>query len=230
MEGLRQAATLGRGALGHTRAIATMVVRGKRLGEELQRADCEVMIRGAQRLGLPAAVAKDSATPYVAAGFGMSGDQRHRAVVNGLWEIGHGFQLSGIYFFRSVMRYVTTNGVDRRNEGVGGAAPSLRLRADGSIMPRNALVGEPIHRVDMRVQKRFPIAGRVAIDGIMEVFICSITRTTARTWSTRAARNTDSRRSMPTSPISRGCCSARLPRDVLSSERIGGFFLLLPPY
>ena len=50
VEGLRQAATLGRGPLGRTRAIATMVVRGKRLGEELQRADCEVMIRGAERL------------------------------------------------------------------------------------------------------------------------------------------------------------------------------------
>ncbi|MBI3047715.1 MAG: TonB-dependent receptor [Acidobacteria bacterium] len=107
---------------------------------------------------------------YVAGGFGMTGDQRHRAVVNGLWELGYGFQVSGIYFFGSGMRYVTTTGVDRRNEGVGGAAPSLRLRADGTLMPRNALVGDPIHRVDMRIQKRFPIAGRVAIDGIVEVF------------------------------------------------------------
>ncbi|MBI2188509.1 MAG: TonB-dependent receptor [Acidobacteria bacterium] len=107
---------------------------------------------------------------YVAGGFGMTGDQRHRAVVNGLWEVGYGVQVSGIYFFGSGSRYVTTTGVDRRNEGVGGAAPSLRLRADGSLMPRNDLVGEPIHRVDMRLQKRFPIVGRVAIDGIAEVF------------------------------------------------------------
>jgi hypothetical protein len=64
VEGLRQAATLGRGALGRTRAIATMVVRGKRLGEELQRADCEVMIRGAQRLGLPPVVAKGLGDAY----------------------------------------------------------------------------------------------------------------------------------------------------------------------
>ena len=63
VEGLRQAATLGRGVLGRTRAIATMVVRGKRLGEALQRADCEVMIRGAQRLGLPRRSPRDSATP-----------------------------------------------------------------------------------------------------------------------------------------------------------------------
>ena len=64
VEGLRQAATLGRGALGRTRAVATMAVRGKRLGEELQRADCEVMIRGAQRLGLPPAVAKGLGDAY----------------------------------------------------------------------------------------------------------------------------------------------------------------------
>lgn len=63
-EGLRQAATLGRGALGRTRAVATMAVRGKRLGKELQRADCEVMTHGAQRLGLPAAVAKGLGDAY----------------------------------------------------------------------------------------------------------------------------------------------------------------------
>ena len=36
-------------------------------------------------------------------------------------------------------------------------------------MPRNALVGEPIHRVDMRLQQRIP-PGRVSIDGIFEMF------------------------------------------------------------
>ena len=107
---------------------------------------------------------------YVAGGFGQAGDQRHRAVLNGLWEIGAGVQVSGIYFYGSGQRYVTTTGVDRRNEGVGGAAPSLRLRADGSILPRNGLLGEPIHRVDARLQKRLPLGGRVAVDGILEVF------------------------------------------------------------
>jgi len=37
-------------------------------------------------------------------------------------------------------------------------------------MPRNAIVGDPIHRVDMRIQKRFPLAGRFAVDGIFEAF------------------------------------------------------------
>ena len=107
---------------------------------------------------------------YLAGGFGQSGDQRHRAVVNGIWDVGRGAQLSGIYFFGSGERFSTTTGVDRRNEGVGGAAKDLRFRANGSIMPRNAIVGEPIHRVDMRVQQRLPIAGRLTVDGIFEVF------------------------------------------------------------
>ena len=36
--------------------------------------------------------------------------------------------------------------------------------------PRNDLVGDPLHRVDMRLQKRFRIGGRVTIDGMVEVF------------------------------------------------------------
>jgi hypothetical protein len=49
-------------------------------------------------------------------------------------------------------------------------APSLRLRADGSIMGRNDIVGKALHRFDMRVQKRLPIAGRFTVDGMFEVF------------------------------------------------------------
>ena len=107
---------------------------------------------------------------YLAGGFGQSGDQRHRAAVNGLWEVGAGVQVSGIYFFGSGERFATTTGVDRPVEGIGGAAPQLRLRADGSIIPRNGIAGSAIHRVDMRAQKRLPIAGRVTVDGIFEVF------------------------------------------------------------
>jgi len=45
-----------------------------------------------------------------------------------------------------------------------------RLRADGTILPRTSLVGDPIHRVDMRLQKRIPLVGRATIDGVFEVF------------------------------------------------------------
>jgi hypothetical protein len=60
-------------------------------------------------------------------------------------------------------------GVDRRVEG-GTNNSELRLRADGSVVPRNSLVGDPIHKVDLRLQKRLPLGGRAAVDGIFEVF------------------------------------------------------------
>jgi hypothetical protein len=44
------------------------------------------------------------------------------------------------------------------------------LRPDGSIAPRNNLVGKPVHRVDLRVQRQFRFGGRTALDGIAEVF------------------------------------------------------------
>jgi hypothetical protein len=95
------------------------------------------------------------------------GDQRHRAVVNAIWEVGYGFQLSGLYFFGSGERFATTFGGDLRRQGLN---PVNRLRPDGTIVPRNNFTGEALHRVDLRVQRRFPLGGRVRIDGIAEVF------------------------------------------------------------
>jgi len=95
-----------------------------------------------------------------------AGDQRHRANVNGIWEIGKGVQLSGLYFYGSGNRYLTTTGVDRGDQGMG----DQRLRADGTIQPRNMIVGAPIHRVDMRLQKRIPIGGHRSLDGLVEMF------------------------------------------------------------
>jgi hypothetical protein len=90
---------------------------------------------------------------FFAGGFGQAGDQRHRAVVNGVWEIGAGVHMNGIHVYGSGSRHVTTTGLDRRNEGGGTAVPSLRLRADGSILPRIGFIGDPIHRVDMRLPR-----------------------------------------------------------------------------
>jgi hypothetical protein len=105
----------------------------------------------------------------VGGGFGQAGDQRHRAVLNGVWDVGYGFQVSGIYFYGSGERFATNTGVDRRGEGAN-AASELRLRADGTIVPRAAIVGEPIHRFDTRLQKRLPLGSRVTVDGLFEVY------------------------------------------------------------
>jgi hypothetical protein len=93
-------------------------------------------------------------------------DQRHRAVFNGIWDAGYGFQLSGLYFFGSGYRFNTTYGGDPRGTGVTGG----RLRPDGSIVPRTNFVGRPLHRVDVRVQRRFSFGGRAGVDGIVELF------------------------------------------------------------
>ena len=94
-------------------------------------------------------------------------DQRHRAVFNGIRELKYGFQLSGLYYYGSGQRFATTYGGDLRGTGSSTAG---RLRPDGTIVPRNNFVGKPIHRLDMRVQKRFSFGGRSAVDAMFEVF------------------------------------------------------------
>ena len=94
-------------------------------------------------------------------------DQRHRAVFNGIWDVGYGFQVSGLYFFGSGPRYARTFGGDFRRMGQGS---TNRLRRDGTIVPRNDFVGNPLHRVDTRVTKSFSLGDRASLDAFFEVF------------------------------------------------------------
>jgi hypothetical protein len=123
-------------------------------------------------------------------------DQRHRATFNGIWDVGMGVQLSGVYFFGSGERRSTNWGSDLRNTGganhgiltpAGTTAESLTaaLNPDvrdriGSVkgqvfngqflLDRAQLVGQPIHRLDMRLQKRISLGGRRNADLMAEVF------------------------------------------------------------
>ena len=100
-------------------------------------------------------------------------DQRHRVVVNGIWEVGKGFQVSGLHYFGQGMRNApelacaACYGGDLRQLGAGGTA---RLRPDGTIVPRNSIIQPAQNKTDFRVQQRIPLGGRVAVDGIAEVF------------------------------------------------------------
>jgi hypothetical protein len=101
-----------------------------------------------------------------------SADLRHRAVFNGIWQVGRGFQVSGIYYVGIGERASTIYGSDLRGlSGVGGpeAQVRLRLRPDGSIVPRNSFTQPTRSKADFRVQQRLTV-GRIAIDGIAEVF------------------------------------------------------------
>jgi len=94
-------------------------------------------------------------------------DQRHRLVFNGIWQPGFGFQVSGVYFYGSGERDQIEAGDVNRDIGEWA---SQRYRENGTIIPRNTFVGDPIHRVDVRLQQRIPLVGRAAVDGILEVF------------------------------------------------------------
>jgi hypothetical protein len=94
-------------------------------------------------------------------------DQRHRLVFNGIWEPGGGFQVSGIYFYGSGERDQIQAGDLNRDIGEWAV---YRYRENGTIIPRNSFVGDPIHRVDLRLQQRVPLGGRVSASGILEVF------------------------------------------------------------
>jgi len=93
-------------------------------------------------------------------------DQRHRATFNGIWQVGRGFQLSGLYFYGSGQRFATSYGGDLRQCGQG----CDRLRPDGTIVPRNNFVGAPLHRADLRLQQRIRVGGRASLDGILETY------------------------------------------------------------
>jgi hypothetical protein len=112
---------------------------------------------------LPFKVAPDLGGEYGLA----TSDQRHRAVFNGIFELPKGFLASGLYFFGSGARAGVTSGGDRR--AIGAAAGS-RLRADGTLVPRNNFVGDAIHRVDLRISKVFPIGPRFRIEGLIDAF------------------------------------------------------------
>ena len=116
-------------------------------------------------------------------------DQRHRAVLSGIWEAGYGFQLSGMYFYGSGARFFTNYGGDLRNTG-GANRIDGRLRPDGTIVPRNNFVGRPLHRVDIRLQRRFGTrADACASTAWWRFSTCSITRITAPTSLSESNRN-----------------------------------------
>jgi hypothetical protein len=108
-------------------------------------------------------------------------DQRHRLVMNGLYEIPGGFQVSGLYLYSSGVRQPTIYGFDVRDVGLaeyGGG----RLRRDGTVIPRNSVVDDPIHRVDLRVQWQVR-AGRTSFMPLVEVFNLFNSTNFIRNWT-----------------------------------------------
>jgi hypothetical protein len=107
----------------------------------------------------------------------LAGDQGHRITFNGIWQLPYDFQLSGLWLFGDNGKNTISSGVDPRQLGgngssVGGVgqANAQRLRANGTLIPRNTFDRSAISRVDFRLQRRFRLIGRAAVDGIFEMY------------------------------------------------------------
>ena len=111
--------------------------------------------------------------------------QRHTLRLNGLWRGPLGINLSGAYFFGSGNYYQTTyaanffghTGLNRYVTAAVTVPEATRDRFDGAssfavgdLIPRNALKGLALHRVDFRLAKEIPLPGGITVTGIAEVF------------------------------------------------------------
>ena len=73
-------------------------------------------------------------------------DQRHRAVFNGIWQVGRGFQVSGLHYFGAGIRAGNGIGGDLRLLGATGSA---RLRPDGTLVERNSYIQPAQNRTNV---------------------------------------------------------------------------------
>ena len=78
-------------------------------------------------------------------------------VLNGIWQVGHGFQVSGIHYTSAGDRSATSYGGDLRILGAG-SVERQRLRPDGTIVPRNDFTQPARNRTNVRVQQRMHAA------------------------------------------------------------------------
>lgn len=118
--------------------------------------------------------------------------QRSTVRAWGLYQLPWGFSTSVSYFYGSGNRFNSTIGTtpygklgsNRLNlTNTGAASPTITVPAaiadrfngpaviaSGVVIPRNALAGLPLHKVDLRLTKDIRLGGRVKVSLIGEVF------------------------------------------------------------
>ena len=112
--------------------------------------------------------------------------QRNTVRVWGMYQLPWGFAVSGVYMYGSGNYYATSHGTrpygkpgtNRLNLGAPVTiAEDVRSRFEGpevigtgEVVPRNALRGLPIHKVDFRVTKDVSLGGSAKVSLFAEVF------------------------------------------------------------
>jgi hypothetical protein len=91
--------------------------------------------------------------------------QRNTVRGNTIWNLPWGVGLAGSFSYGSGNYFPTTSPVNPF-----GADGTTRVLADRTIIPRNNLKGEPLHKLDLRITKDVKLAGRTKVSGIAEVF------------------------------------------------------------
>jgi len=94
-------------------------------------------------------------------------DRRHQFVMNGIWTMPFGFELSGIYRANSGRPLNATAGSDVNLDGSTSDRP---YRGPGDPMPRNAFRNRPFRTIDLRVMKSFSFKDRYRIQLSAEMF------------------------------------------------------------
>ena len=96
------------------------------------------------------------------------GDQRHRAVINGIWEVGRGFQVSGLFYPRR--RRAIGDELRGRRPRIGVGTRASACAPDGTIVPRNDFTQPPRKRPTCGSSSAFRCRSRRSLEGIAEVF------------------------------------------------------------
>jgi len=95
-------------------------------------------------------------------------DQRHRLVLNGIWSVYKGFQVSGLHYLGAGIRDQIIFGGDIR--GVGCACFDQRIRPNGTIIEKAGFIAPSQNRTDLRLQQKISIGGRRSFDVLADVF------------------------------------------------------------
>ena len=122
--------------------------------------------------GTPSCSASFTLAPVFQDTWYYDGSQRKRATFNGIWDAPLGIQVSGLYLYGDNGKATPQAGVDTLSiqGGLPYAGAGGRLRADSTLVPFNSFDRPSIQRIDLRLQRDVPLAGRARITGMLEVF------------------------------------------------------------
>ncbi|REJ73192.1 MAG: TonB-dependent receptor [Acidobacteria bacterium] len=103
--------------------------------------------------------------------FGLSDrDVEHRFLVHGLVQLPLGFQISGIYEFRSGSVYTALDANDTFSNYPAFNGPAVRAVVGGQLAERNGERNEDVSKIDLRLTKKFTFLERYEFDLYAEVF------------------------------------------------------------